>query len=368
MKFTATNQAWIRGISAVQNAIGSPISNPVVENIYVSCEKDKAVFIATNLNLSIRCEIEAVVKEPGQVVVPSGILTNIVRDFPEGDVEFSLEKKSIRISGGEFKVRINGHDANDFPSFAYVKEKVKFSIEVSRLKEAIRKTVFATTHEKARFELDGVCFDVRDKQLHCVSTDGRRLAWYMVDDVKLDVENIAVLVPTKTLQEVNNSLPDEGEAVIKLEDKRIEVSCADVVVVSNLLNYNFPQYEKIVPRDSKFKAVVKREMLNHAVKRASNLANTETGMVVMKVEKNQIETNAERIEIGGEGRDKIAAEYSGETVENRYNYKFLLDFFRAIDEEEVEIELWESAKPAIFHGKGKEKYLYLVMPMKPPEE
>lgn len=367
MKFTASNQAWIRGISAVQNAVGSPISNPIVENIYVSCENGKTIFIATNLNLSIRCEIEANVIEPGQVVVPSDVITRIVRDFPEGDVEFSAEKNLIRITGGEFKVRINGHNANDFPSFAFVNEKVSFPIAVNVLKEAISKTVFATTHEKTRFELDGVCFDVRDKKLNCVSTDGRRLAWFVIEDKEFNVENIAVLIPAKTLQEVNNSLPNEGEALVKLEDKRIEISCADVVVVSNLLNYNFPQYEKIVPMDSKFSATVKKELLSHAVKRASNLADKNTHMIVMKVENNQIETNAERTEIGGEGRDMIVAEYKGDVIENRYNYNFLVDFIRSIEDDEIEIELWESAKPAIFRPKGKNYYKYLIMPMKPPE-
>lgn len=367
MKFTASNQSWIRGIQSVQNAVGSPISNPLVENIFVSCENNSAVFIATNLNLSIRCEIEANVSEPGQVVVPSNIITRVVRDLPEGDVEFSVEKNSIRISGGEYKVRINGYEANDFPTFAHTTTKKIFSLDVSRLKDVIKKTIFATTQEKARFELDGVCFDIREKKLNCVSTDGRRLAWYIFDDVDVNVENTAVLVPSKTLQEVNNSLPDEGEVEIKIEEKRIEFGCADVNVVSNLLNYNFPQYDKIVPNDPLSTAVVKKDTLNNAVRRASNLASTETNMVVLKVENNQIETYAERVEIGGEGRDKVEVEYDGKMVENRYNYNFLMQFFRVIEDENIVIDLWESSKPAIFKAKDKDNYIYLVMPMKPPE-
>lgn len=367
MKFSASNQTWIRGIQAVQNAVGSPISNPLVENIFVSCENGKAVFIATNLNLSIRCEIEANVVEPGKVVVPSNIITRVVRDLPEGDVEFSVEKNSIRITGGEYKVRINGHPAEDFPTFAHADANKSFSVDVNRLKDVIKKTIFATTQEKARFELDGVCFEVKEKKLNCVSTDGRRLSWYIFDDVDVNIENVAVLVPTKTLQEVNNSLPDEGEVEIKIEEKRIEFSCADVNIVSNLLNYNFPQYDKIVPKDPISKAVVKKDPLNNAVRRASNLASTETNMVVLKVEDNHIETYAERVEIGGEGRDKVEAVYDGKMVENRYNFNFLLQFFRVIEEDEIVIDLWESSKPAIFKEKDKENYIYLVMPMKPPE-
>ena len=368
MKFLCSNTTWARGISAVQNAVGSPLSNPIVENIFISCKEDKVIFVATNLNLTLRCEGEAKVETPGEVVLPTKIISGIVRDLPQGEVSFKEEKSVVNLKCSEFRAKMNGLDAKIFPPYMPVDEGYTMEIEVSVLKDIIRKTLYSTTQEKSRYELDGVFFDFREGVMNCVSADGRRLTWFKHELEELKELNFSMSVPAKTLQEVSRSFPDEGKAALKFQEKKIQIHCGDTTLVSNLLKNNFPQYEKIVPTGGIAKANVKREEFAMSIQRASNLASMDTGMVILDLEDGNMEALGERQDMGGEGRDRIKVEYAGKKVSIRYNYRFLLDFLKCIDEEEVEIELWDSNKPAIFRGRGKTNYLYVLMPIKPPEE
>ena len=108
MKFTCSSQVLSRGITAVRNAVGSPISNPIVENIHVSCEVDKVRFHATNLNLTIRCEGEAQVMEEGDIVLPSKIIVEMFTDLPSGEAACETQEETARIQCGEFKARMKG--------------------------------------------------------------------------------------------------------------------------------------------------------------------------------------------------------------------------------------------------------------------
>lgn len=367
MKFSATNQSCLRGITAVQNACGSPMSNDLVQNIYLSCKDNTAEFIATNLNLTIRCVVEANVEEEGKIVIPSQVISNIVRDLPTGNVSVLIKNKVILMECGEFKARFNGQDADDFPPFVQVDEGYDIEIESKTLKDIIRKTIFSTTSEKARFELDGVFFDVDDGVLNFITTDGRRLTWYKHLDEKIKGGKLTALVPSKTLIEVSASIPDEGMVTIRIQEKKIQFVCGDATIVSNLLINNFPHYDKIVPIDPLFKAVVKKDDIALAVRRAANLSSEETSMVLLKFGKNKLEVLGERVELGGEGLDVIDMKYEGDEMAIRYNHKFISEFVRVIEEEELEIHLWEETKPAIFRESGNEAYLYVIMPMKPPE-
>jgi len=102
MKFRCPREVWVRGISAVQNAVGSPISNPIVENILVSCEGQKVSFFATNLTLAIRCEREVDVEEEGSIVLPTKVIIGLVRDLPVGEVTFECSETDVVILVGDF--------------------------------------------------------------------------------------------------------------------------------------------------------------------------------------------------------------------------------------------------------------------------
>ncbi len=370
MKFTSSYQTWGRGINAVQNATGSVISNPIVENIFVNCQDEKVSFIATNLNLTVRCDGEAKVEEAGSIVVPKEVITKIVRDFPTEDVSFTEKDGVIQIKCGEFSGKLKGQSGDLFPPFMEVEEGEEINIPVETLKDIIRKTLHVTSQEKSRYELNGVKFDILDGKMNCVATDGRRMAMYTYQNDEIKKSIYSPLIPSNTLQEVQHSFPDEGDVKLKIQERKIQLICGDSTIVSNLLSDKFPQYERIIPNEQEMETriVMNRENLLSGVRRASIFASMDTSMIIVRIENGKIEFFGERSEVGGEGRDYMNVDYQGEKLEMRYNYKYMIDFLRVMDEEEMELKMWEPSRPGILRGVGNEAYLYVIMPMKPPEE
>lgn len=368
MKFITSNQTLGRGISAVQNAVGSALSNPIVENIHISCIGDKVRFLATNLNLTINCEGEANVLEEGEIVLPSKVIVNVIRDLPKGEVEFNEENETVRLTCGEFSAKLKGQPGELFPPFTMLEEGIDLQLEIEKLKEIIRKTIFATSTEKSRYELDGVKFELKEKKMLCISTDGRRLAFFSIIGESFPEIEFSAMIPTKTLQEVNNSMPDAGQVTMRVSERKVQFTCGDTTIISNLLVDNFPQYDRIIPEPSGNKIFIKRDDLVFAVKRAANLTSTDTNMILFKINSGEVEICGEREEVGGEGKDKIKAEYQGESMEARYNHRFLMDFLRVISEDTIELDLANPKRPGVFRGKGTEEFQYILMPMRPPEK
>ena len=368
MKFNTSSQTWGRGIAAVQNATGSAIANPIVENIHISCEEGKVRFLATNLNLTIRCEGEANVEEVGEIVMPCKLISSVVKDLPQGEVIFEESNETVKMKCGEFSAKLKGQPGELFPPFIVVEEGEDLTIPAAKLKDIIKKTLFATSSEKSRYELDGVKFEVREKQLSCISTDGRRLCFYKEINDQFPETELTALIPTKTLHEVQNTIPDDGIVVMRFAERKVQFVCGDVTIVSNLLSDNFPQYDRIIPPEGHIRVHVNRDNFSSAVKRASNLTSIETNMLILKLADGFLEICGEREEIGGEGRDRVPADYQGEAIELRYNYRFIMDFIRVTSEDTVELELGDPRRPGILRGKDNVNYKYVIMPMRPPDE
>ena len=368
MKFKSSNQVLLRGISAVRNAVGSPISNPIVENIHISCSAGKIHFMATNLNLTIRCEGEVEVEEEGEILLTSSVITSVVQDLPQSDVLFETKGENVHIECGKFKAKMKGQSGELFPPFVVVENGDELEINNEKIKNVIRKTILSTSQEKSRYELNGVMFDIKEKQMNCVATDGRRLAIYKVEEETLPENDISSLIPEKTLLEVLRIFPDEGSLKIKFGERKVQFTSGDVDIISNLLMENFPQYEKIIPPEGNIKVIVKKNEFAAALKRAANLTSVETNMIVLTIDSGKMEITGEREESGSEGRDQIDAEYEGENIQIRFNHRFISDFLKIAEEEKVEIELRDSRKPGVFRTTEEKGYKYILMPMRPPEE
>ena len=366
MKFTCSKDVWARGVGAVQNAVGSPISNPMVENIFLECKGSEALFMATNLNLSIQCRCEVSVEEEGCIALPTKVITGLVRDLPDGDVSFTCKGTSVEIAAASFNGKLMGQPADQFPPFIEVDEGFDVTMDAQKFKKTVRWTIFATTVEKSRFELDGLKWVFEKDNVKVIATDGRRLAF--MEQPWVPGGEGTCLIPSKTLHEALSSLPDTGELTLRVGERKAMIRSGDVTMSSNLLVDNFPPYDRIIPKENLISAVISREDLLASVRRSANLANLDTNMITLSLSQGRLSAVGERQEVGGVGIDEIDIDYDGDDLKVYYNYRFLVDVLKVLDVEEITIELWDATRPGVVRPKGEENYLYVIMPMRPPDE
>lgn len=366
MDLICGREVFQSGIAAVQNVVGAKISNPIVENILITAKKDGVSFTATNLTLSVRYEAEAKVATPGQITVPARVVGGLIQDLVDEEVSLSLSGGTLVVVNGRSRFRINGLPAEDFPEFLPLVEGERFQLPVARFRQLVQRTAFAASPEKSRFELDGVKFDPIDGGLRLVATDGRRLCQADLLDEAVTIAR-SVLVPSRTARESLRVLPAEGEVEITCAPGKVMFSCGKVVMVSSLLQDNFPPYEQIIPKSTAYTATIVREDFLRAVRNASVVAGDRASLIRFQFAPGELKVNAEQASIG-EAETIVAIEYDGDEMVIGYQSQYVIDVLRVLDGEKVSIGITDSRSPGVVRQVGDDTFLYVIMPMRLPEQ
>jgi DNA polymerase-3 subunit beta len=367
MNLTIAKEQIISGLQAVQNVVSSRSTLPILSNVLLRAEGDRLELTATDLDVTVSCAVEAKVKKPGTSTVPVKRLFGIVRELNNLEIDLSVDEKNLcSIQSGSSFYRINGLSADEFPPLPVFKEEKKLVLPQATVKGMMKKTSFAISTDEARYVLNGIFLSLKDHKLTMVATDGRRLA---LADEEVEVSEQSqgeFIVPAKTVNELNRLLQDKGEVEIRFSDNQASFTLRDekaagVLVVSKLVEGNYPNYRQVIPSEMKERVALTREEFLHALRRAEIMTSEKSNSVKLTFGKNKLEITANSPEVG-EAKETLAINYKGEEISVAFNPKYLIDPLSALINDEVFMELIDELSPGVLKINGP--FLYVVMPMR----
>lgn len=367
MKLTISKEQIILGLQAVQNIVGVRTTLPILSNVLLRAEGNRLELTATDLDVTISCAVEAEVSRPGATTLPVKRFFGIVRELasPTIDIEVS-EKQTCTLTAGPSYYKINGLAAEEFPPMPQFAEKKRVLLPQDKLRSMLRKTSFAISTDETRFVLNGIFLSLREHKITMVATDGRRLA--LVDEeVDLPVESDGeFIVPTKAINELNRLLGTSGNVEVKVTENQAAFSLqgdksASVLIISKLVEGNYPNYRQVIPGETKERVALAREELLHALRRAEIMTSEKSNSVKLSFTKNNLAITANTPEVG-EARESIAVNYSGRDVAIAFNPAYLMDPLKALENDEVYLELIDELSPGVLKTNGP--FLYVLMPMR----
>lgn len=361
MKFKVERKVLCEGIQAVQNIITAKSTLPILSNILLETYQDKIRLTATDLDVGITCVIPVDIQEAGAITVPAKRFGDIIRELPSDSISITTKKNNLVIIDTEScQFKIMGLGREEFPKLPEFKDKEVIKIEQAILKQMLGLVVFAASTDETRYVLNGILFKINKGNLVLVATDGKRLA---IAEKKIDQEmdkSISVIIPIKTIHELNRNLKDGPEVVIMLGQNQMLFDFGDVVIISRLIEGEFPDYQQVIPPVSGGKMKIERNQFLLAVKRAALLATQDYQAVKLEVFKNKLVVSKSTPDIG-ESREEIAVEYQGKELVIGFNPAYLMDVLKNLADEKVELELIDSEKPGVVRSAG---YVYIVLPMR----
>jgi DNA polymerase-3 subunit beta len=248
----------------------------------------------------------------------------------------------------------------EFPKLPELKDKEVTKLEQAGLKQMLSLTAFAVSVDETRYILNGILFKINKNNLTLVATDGKRLA---IIDKKLKQEldrDISFIIPIKTIHELNRNLKDEGELSLILGSNQVLFDLGDVIVISRLIEGEFPDYKQVVPPASDNIIKVDRSKLLLAVRRGSLLSTPDYQAVKFEMFKNKLVISKSTPDIG-ESREELAVEYQGKELVMGFNPAYLIDVLKNLTMDSVEFEVTDSEKPGVIRTNG---YVYIVLPMR----
>lgn len=363
MKFSCEKHKLQEGISISNKAITGKTTMPILEGIYIKAFKNNLTLIGSDMDLSIETSVEADVIEEGTIVVDSKIFSEIIRKLPNSDVYIeTLDNDIIQITCEKSIFNLVYMKAEDYPSLPEIKENISVEVPQDILKSMIRGTSFAVAQDETRPILQGILFEIKDKKLNLVALDGYRMAVrseYLGSD-----DNIDVVIPGKTLNEVAKILEDAEDLVkITFTDNHILFNLDKTKIVSRLLEGKFVNYVSLLPQEHKILVEVNRHDLQNCIERAS-LMSKDSNSNLIKLdfnEDNVIITSNSQL---GKVREELNINLQGEELQIAFNSRYILDVLKNIDESEIYMEMTSSVSPCIIRCKSNDNSRYLVLPVR----
>ena len=377
MRISSLQKNLKQGLSVVSHIAGKNSSLPILNNILIEAKDGNIKLITTNLEIGIVYSVRGKVEEEGMFTVDSKVVSDYVSLLPNKRVDIKKDEKSLIIETENYKTKILGQEAEDFPLIPSIEKDCFYKVNASELKKALSQVIFAVSNSETRMELSGVLFDFNDGKLVVVSTDSYRLA---EKEVKIETnvkngENKKIIIPAKTIQELIKILSgvrdddalegDMKDVEFYVSENQVMFSFGPVELISRLIEGQYPDYRQIIPGASKTKVVIGKDELVRAVKMASLFSKTGINDVNLDFPKGKNTALISSISgQAGENMTELSAEVVGEDNGVVINHRYFLDGLNNFDSENILIEVIDNNTPCILRPEKGDGYLYLIMPIK----
>ena len=362
MKFKTQRSRFIEALKSVQNVVAGKGALPVLQNVLIEAAGGEVKMTTTDLDISIMTKVECDVGEEGVTTLPVRLLFNSFSTAPDGDVEVEVDaadKATIR--AGKACYRLTGLPEKEFPKLPKDEGSCEYKIPQDMLKEMLRKTSYAASQDDTRRTLKGVLMSFKDSKLTMVATDGRRLA--MTESEVEFPQNAEkdIVLPYKAVVELQRSLEANGDVIVKVEKSQICFKLKNQVIYSKLIDDVYPNYQQVIPKSVREKIKVDRQQLLDAIGRASVMTLDEAHSIKFVFEGNRLLVTSASNDVG-ESKDEVEIKYVGENIEIMFNPNYVIDPLKAMDEDEICIELNDGHSPAII--RSEKPFIYVLMPLR----
>ncbi len=363
-------------VSTVQNIVAPRTPMPILSNVLLEANHDSVTVTATDLTVAVVCRKNAHVQESGGTTLPARRLSQLLKELTAGHVEVSSSGKDIAtILSDNASFKLNGMSRVDFPALPDLAGATRVTIPQATLIEMFFRTSFAVSREDSRYALTGVSFSISSGAALFVGTDGKRLArsqLALTVDPSIQYE---CNIPAKAVEEFVKILTkDDKEATLYLLPDKIALEANDSLILSKLLSGDYPDVERVIPRQSQFIIQVNREELMVLLRQVALFISESNHSVRFTFEDGELKLAANTADIG-EGRVSMPIKYEGKRFDIAFNPTYFLDILRHCREERVFIGLQDAFNPAVISDAPFDKQmnvlpspLFVLMPMRLSDE
>lgn len=362
MKFKVNKSELLEGLQAVQNVVGTRSTLPILANVLLTAEKNKIWLTTTDLDVSVRCAVQAKVSKTGSTTLPARRLAGITRELPENEIEMEVDDKdTATVTCGSSFFKIIGLSEDEFPPVPRPDGKYAYHLEQNVFRDMLKMSSYAASTDETRFVLNGVLLSLKGGKLTVVATDGRRLA-LVEHEIEVPKESERdMILPTKAINELLHTLEDEGDLKIHATENQVMFEFGDVFVASKLIDGTYPNYRQVIPSECEERVTVERESLLSALKRVSLLITDKSNATKLTFGKNNLEITMNAPDVG-EAREKIPVKYTGKEISVAFNPEYMMDPLRNLSNDEIFVELTDELSPGVI--KCDIPFLYVLMPMR----
>jgi DNA polymerase-3 subunit beta len=365
MRFTINRDSLVSPLQLVCGAVERRQTLPILSNVLLVLEGTTLSLTATDLEVELIAKVElAEAHEDGEITVPARKFLDICKSLPSQNIEFVLNNQKVSIKCGANKFTLVTLPASEFPAVDETVGTHELNLQQSMLKGMMDQTAFAMAQQDVRYYLNGMLFEITDKKLKAVATDGHRLALCDLETDFSPTTKTEAIIPRKGIQELMRLLGnDENNVKVTLGTNHLRVVTNVFTFTSKLIDGKFPEYDRVLPKNGDRVLIIDREALKDSFSRASILCNEKYRGVKMNLSENLLSIHANNPE-QEEAEIDLGVDFEGEELEIGFNVTYLLDVLNTMKCEKVKWTLGDSNSSALIEDAADGNSVYVVMPMR----
>ncbi|MGE5654411.1 MAG: DNA polymerase III subunit beta, partial [Bacillota bacterium] len=343
---------------------------PILSGLLIRTTDDHHVeIIANDMELSIRCLVDAQVIEPGSIVLPARFFGEIVRRLPDGTIHLKVNGPAFiaEIQGERLEMELNGMDPMDFPSAPQVDQLNPWVVEQGKLRRAIGQVDFAISTDESRPAMTGALLRMAPGDCSIVAMDGFRFAERKMDTPA--TEGRECIIPGKTLNDLVKLLNDDDTPVnILIGSNHITFSFERVTLSSRLIEAQFPFKRAAdlirVEPTTIIRSSVKN--LSEGIDRALLVTRdsaTSSNIVRLQFSDSTLTISSNSPDVG-RLNEVIAVAQEGDELLIGFNGRYLNDILKAVGSDEIECRFSGPLKAAVFVPVGESSFISILSPIR----
>jgi DNA polymerase-3 subunit beta len=364
MKLSAARDVLLKPLQAVIGVVERRQTMPILSNVLLVARDGELAVTATDLEVELVAQTEVDVESGGEITVSGRKLLDICRALPDGaKVDISVSGEKLVVRSGRSKFSLVTLPAAEFPTVEDIKAGQTIEVEQAVLGRLIEKTHFSMAQQDVRYYLNGMLLETGGQYLRAVATDGHRLALCqaVLSGAKLDDQQ--VILPRKGVLELQRLMSGEGSVNIELGSNHVRIQLAGIRFTSKLIDGRFPEYDRVIPKDSSNELSADRTAFRSALQRTAILSNEKYRGIRLIIRDSGVVLQAHNPE-QEEAEEELEVDYSGEDIEIGFNVNYLLDALGAIETETVTLSVVDGNSSCLIREPGKDDSKFVVMPMR----
>ena len=371
MHFTISKENFLKGLSKLQGIVEKRNTIPILSNVLLEAKENEVRFLATDLEVGMETSYEAVVKEKGKITVSAKKIYEIVKELPDYEISFKAKENSwIEIKCNKSIFNIVGLSPEEFPYFPEIKGNSYIEINPEILKEMIDKTFLSVSNDETKYNLNGIYIKELNhndaSKLRFVSTDGHRLSLIQKNINSQDIQELqkGVIIPRKGILELKKII-DESSNPLKLSfvDNNAVIRHEKTVILMRLVDGEFPDYDRVIPKENNLNLEINANQFFHALKRISILSSEKSKGVKLSFKENSLEISSSNPDFG-DAKEDLDISYEGPEMSIGFNARYLLDILSCYSEPKIKMIIKDNLSPGLFTPIDNMDYLAVVMPMR----
>lgn len=362
MDLQVTQENLTKALQTVARVATGRSTLPILSNVLIQTVDNRLSISATNLDIAITQFIGAKVTKNGSLTVPARLMQDFVANLPSGPIHLQQKDHKLHIQAGSYESTINGALADEYPIMPAISQGTTWKITAQLFKKALSQVVIAASSDEARPILTGVFLHSNEGNLFMVATDSYRLA---EKNLGKQPESVSLLVPATAMQDTLRIIGDFNEEImVTHDDQQVLFNVGDVELVARLLEGEYPDYRRLIPKDFSTTAAIYRAEFINITKVSSLFARESAGSITLELGETK-QTMSVRSVASQLGENSAIAEGevkgSGEIT---LNSRYLLEGLQAFDGEKITIGFNGKLEPVVLKDAASGDYLHIVMPLK----